>query len=139
MKNDLLTKHASLARSHEDTVLQEIFAATRNIAKSIEKYGCTLEIIREWNNDQDKITSDTRLPIKFGYQCWISCLVIRNGKTLKIPANDGEADYYECSSCFTVSLITKSFFRLKLILNSNFSETLNELASFLEVLSKVEV
>lgn len=136
MKKGLLIEFASLAQSHEDVAFQKIFAATENISKSFEKIGCTLKIIREWYNSKERITSNIRLPIKFGYECRICCFVIRNGKTLKIPSNDGEADYYECSSCYTVSFVTKSLFRLKLILNSDFSETMNELTSFLDALQR---
>lgn len=139
MKNDLPIKDASLAEMHEDAIFQKISVATGDIVKSFGKYGCKLEIIRKWHNSQDSITSDTRLPIKFGYECWICCDVIRNGITLKVPSNDGEVDYYVCSACFTASLVTKSFFRPKLIMNSDFSETLDELRNFLEALHEGKV
>ncbi len=139
MKRDLSITNSSLVEAYEDAMFQKISAATKDMAKLFSEYGCKLVITMKWSNVQDRIISNKRLPITFGYECWICCDIIRNGIIQKIPSNDGEADYYECSSCFTASFVTKSFFRPKLVLNNDFSETLDELRNFLKALQEGKV
>lgn len=75
-------------------------------------YGCTLKLGQEWENVIRKVWSSNRLPFKNGYTCKIYCAVQKSGVPLTIKSNDGEADFYDVSSCWVISVIFRRGFRL---------------------------
>ncbi len=102
------------------------------------QYGCTLEMKLGWTNTLHKTWSPNRLRLKNGYECYVYCVVLRNGKEVRIVSNDGEADYYPLSTEWMISSINRHFFKLEISLYTDMNDIYEELEEFLLQLHNTE-
>ena len=91
-----------------------------------------------WVNPLHKIQSSHRLPLKNGYECYVYCVVQRDGKEVHIVSHDGEADYYPLSTGWMISSINRSFLKLKVSLYTDANDIDDNLKDFLLQLERLE-
>lgn len=100
----------------ENNMLKEYSQIISQYSDVFAEYGYSLDVGCVWINNRKKIKSSSRIIFQNGYSCYIYCDVLKNGEILCYNANDGEADYYEVSTSWNISYISKSFFSLKVTL-----------------------
>ncbi|NCB94634.1 MAG: hypothetical protein EOM40_19100 [Clostridia bacterium] len=88
-------------------------------------------------NDLKKNKSKERLSIQIGYVCYLYCEVERDGKVVRIKSTDGETDYYELSSSWAISAISRYFFKRKVSLYSIQAEVKEEMENYIVTLSEM--
>ena len=76
-----------------------------------------------------------------GYQCYVYCVVQKDGNEVRIGSIDGEADYYPLSTAWMISSIFRKFFKLNAELYANTDAAdadLNDLLSQLQYLRQIK-
>lgn len=106
-------------------------------AHDFAQYGCTLELGYEWSNFLKKYTALKRSPFENGYEYRIYCEVQRKGEIVRYADDEGEVDYYELVSCWSVSSITRRGFKLNVILRDDVSDIREDLKRHLFALKRL--
>ena len=84
--------------------------------------GYELEIVLGWANLNRKTWSYNRLPIVNGYECFVYCLVKKDGEEVHVASKDGEADYYVLEKSWMISYVHRCFHKLKISLYESVDE-----------------
>ncbi len=121
--------------NHEDIMLETYSKIISNYSSLFEQYGCSLEVGLFWTNLSAEERSNSRLPFRIGYECYVCCEVQKDGKELNIKSTDGEADYYSLSAAWAVSSIERKFFKSKVFLYSDTCNIENDMKEMFRLLS----
>ena len=65
-----------------------------------------------------------------GYQCYVYCVIQKDGNEVHIGSVDGEADYYSLSSSWIITSIFRSFFKLNVELYEKADGVNSDLKNF---------
>ena len=99
------------------------------------KSECTLKLELGWVNSLRKTWSADGLPLTNGYECYVYCIIEKNGKEVHIKSDDGEADYYVLETSWMISLICRRFHKLRVSLfYASVSDVDNDLKQLLSQL-----
>lgn len=96
--------------------------------------GCSLRLEQQWVNQIHHTWSTERLPLEKGYECWIHCIVERDGEEVHIISTDGEVDYYPLITSWTVSSYMRIGFKLRAYLYASVDDVDIDLTDFLSQL-----
>lgn len=120
--------------SHEVHMLETYKKAIKEYVPFFEKIGCSLKIGLMWNYFPRDTAIFQRDSFKNGYQCYVYCVVQRDGKEVCVESTDGEADYYTLSTAWMVSSIFRKCFNLRVTLYENIDDIDVDLKNFLSQL-----
>ena len=124
--------------NHENMMLEKYSEIISSYAPLFNQYDCSLEVKLSWCEhigDGKRKGSDSRLPFRNGYNCYVCCDVKRDGKLVRVISNDGEVEYYDLSVAWTVSDVRRYFFKLKVSLYSGMSFVEDDMKVMLRLLS----
>lgn len=133
MKIICFFKNGNPIVEHEDKMFEKYSQIVSKYSVMFAKYNCSLNIERSWINLLENINSKNRLPFKNGYSCYIYCNVEKNGEVVRYENGDGEVDFYEVSTLWCVSSISRFFFRLKVMLWTETNEVEKEITRLLRI------
>lgn len=102
---------------------------------AINKMGYELKVELGWANFLQKTWSSERLPLENGYECYVYCLVKKDGEEVCIKSSDGEADYYPLITSWMVSSVSRKWHRLKVSVYTNVDDVESDIDKFLFALS----
>lgn len=95
------------------------------------KMGYELKVELGWVNFLQKTWSSKRLPLKNGYECYVYCLVEKDGEEVRIQSSDGEADYYPLITSWMISSVSRKCHRLKVSVYTNVDDVEADINEFL--------
>ena len=113
--------------SHEVNMLKIYQDKAQEYSLLFKDYGCTLKLGLMWGNFPRKTTSFNREKIKNGYNCYVYCVVQKNGRDVSIKSTDEEADYYCLSTTWMVSSVCRNFFKLMVSLYTDTNDVYEDL------------
>ena len=96
----------------EAQALSDCFDIINSYLPLFEQHGYTLKIGQEWGNFIKKTWSTERLPIINGYECKIYCEVQKDGDPVVINANNEYSSTNRLASIWTVSAVSRKWFKL---------------------------
>jgi len=102
------------------------------------KMGYELKVELGWLNLFQKTWSAKRLPLTNGYECYVYCLVKKDGKEVRIKSSDGEADYYPLITSWMISCAYRRFHKLKVTTYEDIDDVEVDINEFLEKLKWIE-
>lgn len=120
---------------HEKIMLEKYLDILDSYRAIFEQYNCSLKVGCGWENFLKKEHSANRLPFKNGYECYIYCEVLKDGKEVRIGSNDGEVDYYALSVSWTISSIERRFFKRIVSLSLDTDDIENDMNELFQLLS----
>lgn len=115
----------------ETEMLNKYIDIIRPYFMVFNKMGYELNVELGWVNFLQKIWSSKRLPLKNGYECYVYCLVKKDGEEVRIKSDDGEADYYPLITSWMISSISRKWFNLKISIYTNLDDVEAEIDEFL--------
>lgn len=119
----------------EDEMITKYKEAIKLFVPLFEQNGCSLKLEQWWVNKKHNIWSTIRLPIEKGYECYIYCMVERNGEV--VFYNDGEDyDHFLMTSWMISSYIRTGFKKTKINLYASIDDVDSELTDFLSILKQ---
>lgn len=98
--------------SFEKAMIEEYRTVINPYSQLFDELGYELKIELGWINSLKKEWSKQPLPIKNGYECYVYCIVEKNGRIVQIKSNDGEADYYSLIASWMISSVVRHFQKL---------------------------
>ncbi len=123
--------------AQEAEILKQYQKAAEGYLPAFAEKGCTLDISLQWSNSRKKIWSLTPLPLENQYECAVCGVLRKDGKEVRIPGEDGEADYYPLGRSWVISDVSRKWAKLRVVVwpevDSDFSQ---DMACFLEQLEK---
>lgn len=125
-----------IIEEHEKNMLEEYSRIINSYSDIFAQYGCTLKVGFVWNNCLKKHTSTTRLPFQNGYLCYVCCDIFKAGKIFSYNTNDEEADYYEASTFWNITSITKFFFKLSVTLYTEMNDIHKEMNRLFKIIQE---
>ena len=93
-----------------------------------------LQVVLLWNYFPRDTVILQRGSFQNGYQCYVYCVVQKDGNEVRIGSIDGEADYYPLSTAWMISSIFRKFFKLTAELYANTDDADADLNDFLSQL-----
>lgn len=108
--------------AHEDCMLDVYREAIKKHTPFFEKMGCSLSVGLMWSYFPKDNVLLQRGSFKNGYQCYVYCVVQKDGKDVCVNSIDGEADYYSLSTAWMISSVSRNFFKLKVLLYDDVDE-----------------
>lgn len=100
--------------------------------------GYELKVELGWYNSIHRIWSNSRPPLKNGYECYVYCIVEKGGEEVRIKSNDGEVDYYPLVTSWIISSVFRRLHKLKVSYYVNIDDVDTDLNEFLSQLKQVE-
>ncbi len=105
--------------NHEEHMLSIYKKKIQEYAGSFEERGYALKVSLMWKvYPKDKILFQ-RADFQNGYQCYVYCVVEKNGKEVCVKSVDGEVAYYALSTTWNISSIFRRFLKLRVWLYSD--------------------
>lgn len=102
------------------------------------KMGYELKVELGWANYLHKTWSSKRLPLKNGYECYVYCLVEKDGEEVCIKSSDGEAECYPLITSWMISSVSRKCHRLKVSTCTNVDDVEADINEFLSELKHLE-
>lgn len=132
MKKILYTnKLDSQIIAHEAHMLELYTSSAKKYTPYFEKIGFSLKINLLWKHFPKNNVFFQRGVFCNGYQCYVYCVVQKDGKEAFIESVDEEADYYSLSNAWMISCISRSFCKSYLTLYENVDGIDADLKTFL--------
>ena len=78
---------------HEDHMLALYLEKIKEYKPLFEENGVSLKTGLMWSCFPNDTAGFQRTPFQNGYQCYVYCTVLKDGKEVQIDSADGEADY----------------------------------------------
>lgn len=122
-----------LIKTHEEEMLKKYSEYVNQYSYVFMMHSYNVVIGLYWE-DKTKKHYYNRIPISEGYNCYVYCEVKKDGNTVIIESNDGEADYYLLSEAWQVSSIEKRLGKIVAILYSNDEQVVKDLEDFIFML-----
>ncbi len=120
--------------AHENNMLALYLEKSNKFKVLFEKEGYYLKLGLTWNHFPNNSTTLQRISFQNGYECYVYCVVRKEGKDVCVTSFDGEADYYSLSTAWMISSIFRKFFRLNVELYDNTDDMETDLSDFLSKL-----
>ena len=131
MKNKVYTKEIdNQIISHENQMLALYNKKIKKYMPLFEKNGYYLKTGLMWKCFPKDTVILQRGRFHNGYECYVYCVVQKDGNEVRVDAIDGEADYYPLSTAWMVSSIVRKFFKLKVELYANTDDADADLSDF---------
>lgn len=127
------TDKDTLIKKYEEDMLKKYEEIINKYANAFMMYGCNIIVGLYWDDITQKHYNN-RIPISEGYSCYAYCKIQRDGKTVKIQSQDGEADYYLLSTTWQVSSVNKRYGKKVATLYSENDQIANDLEDFIFML-----
>jgi hypothetical protein len=122
---------------HEESTLIKYEQYLEKFGPVLQEYGCTIKTGLWWTNSLAKSGSYHREELKNGYECYVYFAIEKNGETVRIPSDDGEADYYLLSMSYMISAINRRWWKLNIQLFPDVDEDINsDMNKFISMLCK---
>lgn len=102
--------------SHENHMLELYIEAIKEYIPRFEEKGYSLKVGLMWNCFPSDTVIFQRCSFQNGYQCYVYCVVQKDGNEVRIGSIDGEADYYPLSTEWMISSICRNFRKLNVML-----------------------
>ena len=118
--------------SHENQMLVLYNKKIKKYMPLFEENGYYLKMGLMWKYFPRDTVILQRGRFQNGYECYVYCVVQKDGNEVRVDAIDGEADYYPLSTAWMVSSIVRKFFKLKVELYANTDADLSDFASQLK-------
>ena len=120
---------------HENKMLALCLEKANQYKTLFWERGYSLQLGLMWKHfSKDPITLQ-RTKFQNGYQCYVYCVVQKDGDDVCISSFDGETDYYILSTAWMISSIFRSIFKLKVELYENTDDVDTDLNDFLSQLN----
>ncbi len=94
IKRKLSKNNGMYIHEQEEKILNEYKKAAEIYLPAIEEIKCTLQISLGWSNIAKNIWSASPILPQNRYECFVYCVIQKEGKEVRVPGEDGEADYY---------------------------------------------
>lgn len=120
--------------SHENNMLALYLEKIKKYRPLFEKSGCSLKVGLMWRHFSQDVVMLQRGSFQNGYQCYVYCIVQKDGNEDRIDSIDGEADFYPLSTAWIISSIFRKFFKLNVELYANTDDADADLKDFLSQL-----
>lgn len=78
--------------------------------------GCELRLELGWYNPIRKKWSTNRIPIQNGYECYVYCLIEKDGEAVRKKSSDGEADWYPLETEWMITSVRRRMCKLEISL-----------------------
>lgn len=121
---------------HEDHMLAMYLEKIKEYKPLFEENGVSLKTGLMWSCFPNDTAGFQRTPFQNGYQCYVYCTVLKDGKEVQIDSADGEADYYPLSAQWMISSVFRSFFKLHVTLYEDTDDPETDLNWFLAQLRR---
>lgn len=121
---------------HENNMLALYLEKAKKYMPFFEESGYSLKVGLMWKYFPRDTIILQRGSFQNGYQCYVYCVVQKDGNEVRIGSIDGEADYYPLSTAWMVSSIFGKFFKLNAELYANTGDEDADLNDFLSQLIK---
>ena len=136
MKKIVYTKGIdSQIASHEKQMLALYLEKIKKYRPLFDENGYSLKVGLMWKYFPKETVILQRGRFQNGYQCYVYCVVQKNGKEVCIGSIDGETDYYPLSTAWMISSIFRKFFKLNVELYVNVDDADKDLNGFLTQLA----
>lgn len=117
--------------SHENHMFAVYLDKIKEYMPFFEENGYSLKADLMWKYFPRNTVILQRGRFQNGYQCYVYCVVQKDGKEVCIGSIDGEADYYPLSAAWMISSIFRKFFKLNVELYANIDDADTDLNDFL--------
>ena len=117
--------------NHEKNMLSLYRKKIKKYMPLFEENGYSLKVGLMWKYFPRDTSILQRENFKNGYQCYVYCVVLKNGKEVRIRSIDGDADYYTLSSSWMISSIFRKFYKLNVELYTYTNDAEDDLNDFL--------
>lgn len=119
---------------HENNMLALYLEKIKKYVPLFEKSGYSLKVGLMWKYFPRDTVILQRGNFQNGYQCYVYCVVQKDGKEVHIGSFDAEADYYSLSTAWMISSISRKLFKLNAELYANTDDADADLNDFLSQL-----
>ena len=119
---------------HENNMLALYLEKIKKYMPLFEESGYSLKVGLMWKYFPRDTVILQRGSFQNGYQCYVYCVVQKDGNEVRIGSIDGEADYYPLSTAWMISSIFRKFFKLNAELYANTDDADADLNDFLSQL-----
>ena len=116
---------------HENNMFALYLEKIKKYIPLFEESGYSLKVGLMWKYFPRDTVILQRGSFQNGYQCYVYCVVQKNGNEVRIDSIDGEADYYALSTAWMISSIFRKFFKLNTELYDNTNDVDADLKDFL--------
>ncbi len=121
-------------KNFEDELLLKYKKSIYPYSSLFENLNCHLRIELGWNNCFKNTGASKRLSMENGYECYVFCIVEKDGKEVQIKSFDGEVDYYPLIASWKISSVSRKFFKLKVTTYEKLNDIDDEMNSMLSKL-----
>lgn len=122
---------------HIIIVLQAVLSIGQYGGRSYEENGYSVKVGLMWKYFPRDTVILQRGSFQNGYQCYVYCMIQKDGNEVRIDSIDGEADYYPLSTAWMISYIFRKFFKLNVELYSDTDDVDVDLNGFLSQLQDI--
>ena len=119
---------------HENNMLALYLEKIKKYMPLFEECGYSLKVGLMWKYFPRDTVILQRGSFQNGYQCYVYCVVQKDGNEVRIGSIDGEADYYSLSTAWMISSIFRKFIKLNVELYTNTDDVDADLNHFLSQL-----
>ena len=123
---------------HENNMLALYLDKIREYMPLFEKSGYSLKVGLMWKCFPRDTVILQRERFQNGYQCYVYCVVQKDGNEVRIGSIDGEADYYSLSTAWMISAMFRDLLKLNVTLYEKMSDVAAELNDFLSKCKSIE-
>jgi len=97
---------------HENRMLATYNEKVMKYQPLFKEKGYSLNTGMMWKRFPRDDVAFKRGDFQNGYQCYVYCKVLKDGKEVMTRSNDDEDDYYSLSTGWMISYVRRFFFRL---------------------------
>lgn len=94
---------------YEEIILNQYKKAAEVYLPTIEKMKCTLKISLGLSNVARNIWSASPILGKTSYECFVYCMIQKEGKEVRVSCEDGEVDYFPLIGSWMISDVILRF------------------------------
>lgn len=123
--------------AYENNMLALYLKKIKKYMPIFEESGCSLKAGLMWKYFPEDTVMHQRGRFKNGYQCYVYCIVQKDGNEVFINSIDAEADYYPLSTAWMVSSIFRKYLKLNVELYTNTDDADADLKYFLSQLNNL--
>lgn len=120
---------------HENNMLALYLEKVNKYIPLFEEKGYSVKVGLMWRYLPKDTVTLQRGNFQNGYQCYVYCVIQKDGHEIRICSIDGEADYYPLSTAWMISSIFRKIFTLNVELYANTDDADVDLNDFLSQLA----
>lgn len=123
---------------HENQMLALYIEKTKKYIPFFEEKGYFLKVGLMWKRFPRDTVMFQRGSFQNGYQCYVYCVVQKDGHEVRIDSIDGEVNYYSLSTAWMISSIFRKFCKLNVTFYVSIDDVDTDLNGFLSQLKYIK-